>query len=87
MKEYIFIIAILFLVYALTVVSLMTSMNNKDKQHTEERTQWKEERQDLLNRLMAKNTTEYIQIKKQDKPTVVTDGEILGDDYYNGILN
>jgi hypothetical protein len=77
----------LFVIYALTVISLTSSMNKKDKQHAEERKQWTEERQDLLNRLMAKNTTEYIQIKKQDKPTVITDGEILGDDYYNGILN
>lgn len=87
MNEYIFIIAILFLVYALTVISLTISINRKDKQFADERKQWKEERQDLLNRLMAKNTTEYIQIKKQDKPTILTDGEILGDDRFDGILN
>lgn len=87
MNDYIFIIAMLFIIFALMVVSLTTSMNKKDKQHSDERKQWTEERQDLLNRLMAKDTKEYIQIKKQDKPTVITDGEILGDDYFNGILN
>lgn len=87
MNDYIFIIGLLFCIYALTVVSLMISANKKDKQQADERKQWKEERQDLLNRLMAKNTNEYIQIKKQDKPMVITDGDILGDDRFDGILN
>lgn len=87
MNDYIFIIALLFCIYALTVISLTISSNKKDKQHTEERKQWIEERQDLLNRLMVKNTNEYIQIKKQDKPKIITDGDIIGDDRFNGILN
>lgn len=82
MNDYIFIIGLLFCIYALTVVSLIASMNKKDREHTEER-------KDLLNRLMTKNTTEYIQVSnkgvKQIKP--LTDGEILGDDRFDGILN
>lgn len=87
MNDYIFIFSMLFCIYSLTVISLTTALSKKDKIHADERKQWTEERKDLLNRLMAKNTTEYIQIKKQDKPTVVTDADILGSDYYNGILN
>ena len=87
MNEYIFIIAIIFMVYALTVIVLVGFLSKKDKMFDKERERFREERQDLLNRIMSKNTTEYINIKKQDKPTVVTDGDILGDDYFNGIVN
>lgn len=81
MNDYIFIIGLLFCIYALTVVSLMISMNKKDREHTEER-------KDLLNRLMAKNTTEYIQVSnKGPKQAILTDGDILGDDRFDGMLN
>ncbi|HKM04535.1 MAG TPA: hypothetical protein VJZ04_08130 [Lachnospiraceae bacterium] len=81
MNDYIFIIGLLFCIYALTVVSLIASMNKKDREHTEER-------KDLLNRLMAKNTTEYIQVSnKRPKQAILTDGDILGDDRFDGMLN
>lgn len=80
MNEFVFIITMLLIIYSVTVIVLLNQLNKKDKM-------FNEERKDLLNRLMAKNTTEYINIKRQEKPTTVTDGDILGDDYYNGIIN
>lgn len=57
------------------------TLNKKDKQFAEER-------KDLLNRLMSKNTQEYIQVSKQEtKKPILTDGDILGDDRFDGILN
>lgn len=79
--EQIYIIIAMLCIYAITVVSLVIMLSRKDKQFAEER-------KDLLNRLMAKNTQEYIQVsKKETKKPILTDGDILGDDRYNGILN
>lgn len=82
MEQIIYILASIFCIYAITVICLVSAFNKKDKQFSEER-------KDLLNRLMAKNTQEYIQVSnkevKQIKP--LTDGEILGDDRFDGVLN
>jgi choline-glycine betaine transporter len=79
--EQIYIIIAMLCIYVITVISLVAMLSKKDKQFAEER-------KDLLNRLMAKNTQEYIQVsKKETKKQTLTDGEILGDDRYNGILN
>jgi len=73
---------VMIIIYAITVVFFVIMFNKKDKQFSEER-------KDLLNRLMAKNTREYIQVSnkeiKQIRP--LTDGDILGDDRYDGMLN
>ena len=82
MEQIIYILASIFCIYAITVICLVSALNKKDKQFAEER-------KDLLNRLMAKNTREYIQVSngeiKQARP--LTDGDILGDDRYNGMIN
>ena len=82
MEQIIYILASIFCIYAITVICLVSALNKKDKQFAEER-------KDLLNRLMAKNTQEYIQVSnkeiKQIRP--LTDGDILGDDRYDGMLN
>lgn len=81
MNEYIFIIAMLFCIYALTVISLVSALNKKDRQ-------FNEERKDYLNRIMAKDTRDYVQLSnKEVKKPVITDGDILGDDRFNGIVN
>lgn len=66
-------------IYTITVVFFVVMLNRKDKEFAEER-------KDYLNRLMAKNTQEYIKLRK-DEPKILTDSEILGDDRVNGILN
>lgn len=72
---------VLVIIYAITVVFFVTMLNKKDKQFAEER-------KDYLNRLMAKNTTEYIQVSnKGPKQAILTDGDILGDDRFDGMLN
>ena len=72
------------MIYAVTVLFFVIMLNEKDKQFAEER-------KDYLNRLMAKNPTEYIKLSKKEEPRIITDGEILGNDLYNdrvnGILN
>lgn len=73
-------IAVLFAIFAVTVIFLVVCLNKKDKQFNLERT-------DYLNRIMSKSTTEYIKLSKKDEPKILTDSEILGDDYINGILN
>lgn len=80
MKEYVFIIAMLFCIYALTVVTLVSTLNKKDKQ-------FNEERKDYLNRLMSKSSTEYIKLTNKTTAVPLTDGDILGDDRFNGIVN
>ena len=67
------------IIYAITVIFFVTMLNKKDKQFAEER-------KDYLNRLMAKNPTEYIRLSKKEEPRL-TDADILGEDYMNGILN
>lgn len=74
------IFAIIVAMLLITIMFLVFVQGRKDKQFIEER-------KDLLNRLMAKNTQEYIQISKKETKKILTDGEILGDDRYNGILN
>ena len=70
------------IIYAITVIFFVGMLNKKDKEFSKERT-------DYLNRIMAKNTQEYIQVSnkgiKQVRP--LTDGDILGDDRFDGILN
>lgn len=73
-------IAVIFAIFAITVIFLVIYLNKKDKQFSIERT-------DYLNRLMAKNPTEYIKLSKKEEPRILTDGEILGDDLVNGIIN
>lgn len=73
-------ILIALIIYAITVIFFVTMLNKKDKQFAEER-------KDYLNRLMAKNPTEYIRLSKKEEPRIITDGEILGDDRIDGILN
>ena len=78
MEQMIF--AIIVAMLLITIMFLVFIQGRKDKQFTEER-------KDLLNRLMAKNIPEYVQVSKKDVKRPLTDGEILGDDRYNGILN
>ena len=77
-------IAVIFAIFAVTVIFLVVCLNKKDKQFNVERT-------DYLNRIMSKSTTEYIKLSKKDEKKVLSDAEILGDDIYNdrvnGILN
>lgn len=76
-------IAVIFAIFAVTVIFLVICLNKKDKQFNTERT-------DYLNRIMAKNTPEYVTLSKQskpEKPKILTDADILGDDRYDGILN
>lgn len=70
---------VMVIIYALTVIFFVTMLNKKDKQFAEER-------KDYLNRLMAKNPTEYIKLSKKEEPKPLTDADILGEDF-NGILN
>lgn len=70
----------MFCIYAITVICMVSSLNKKDKEFAEER-------KDYLNRLMAKNSTEYIKLTKKEEPKIFSDAEILGDDRINGILN
>jgi len=67
---------ILFCIFALTVLYLTSTFNK--------------ERKDYINLIIAKNTPEYISLSNKDKPPVkrtLTDGEILGEDAFNGIVN
>lgn len=73
-------VAVLFAIFAGTVIFLVICLNKKDKQFSVERT-------DYLNRIMAKNTPEYVTLTKSKEPKILTDAEILGDDKYNGVLN
>lgn len=76
-------IAVIFALFAITVIFLVICMNKKDKQ-------FNEERKDYINRIVAKNTSDYVTLTKQskpDKPKALTDAEILGDDRFNGIVN
>lgn len=72
-------IAVIFAIFAITVIFLVIYLNKKDKQFAEER-------KDYLNRIMAKNPTEYIRLTKEE-PRILSDGEILGDDRMYGVLN
>jgi len=82
MEQIIYILASIFCIFATTVICLVSALNRKDKQFAEER-------KDYLNRIMAKDSKEYINLSKtevkQTRP--LTDGDILGDDRYNGMLN
>lgn len=82
MEQIIFIIVAIFCIYALTVICLVLALNKKDKQFAEER-------KDYLNRIMAKDSKEYINLNKAEikRTRPLTDGEILGDDRFDGILN
>lgn len=71
---------VMVIIYAITVIFFVTMLNKKDKQFAEER-------KDYLNRLMAKNPTEYIRLSKKEESKPLTDADILGEDYMNGILN
>lgn len=71
---------VMVIIYAITVIFFVTMLNKKDKQFAEER-------KDYLNRLMAKNPTEYIRLSKKEEAKPLTDADILGEDYMNGILN
>lgn len=76
-------IAVIFAIFAVTVIFLVICLNKKDKQFNVERT-------DYLNRIMAKNTPEYVTLSKQSRPKepkILSDADILGDDRYDGILN
>ena len=75
-------VAVIFALFAVTVIFLVICLNKKDKQFNAERT-------DYINRIMAKNTPEYVTLSKQlkEKPKILTDADILGDDRYNGVLN
>jgi len=75
-------VAVIFALFAVTVIFLVICLNKKDKQFNAERT-------DYINRIMAKNTPEYVTLSKQlkEKPKILTDADILGDDRYDGILN
>ena len=72
----------MFAAYTITVLFLVFALNKKDKQFAEER-------KDYLNRIMAKDSKEYINLRAEVKQTTrpITDGEILGDDRFDGILN
>ena len=71
---------VLVIIYAITVIFFVTMLNKKDKQFAEER-------KDYLNRLMSKNTNEYIKLTREEPPRILSDGEILGDDRMSGVLN
>lgn len=71
---------VLIVIYAITVVFFVTMLSKKDKEFAKER-------KDYIDRIMAKNTTEYIKLAKKEENRILTDGEILGDDRINGILN
>lgn len=76
-------VAVIFALFAGTVIFLVVCLNKKDKQFNAERT-------DYINRIVAKNTNEYVTLTKQSKPQEgrsLTDAEILGDDRFNGIIN
>lgn len=76
-------ITVIFALFAGTVIFLVVCLNKKDKQFNAERT-------DYINRIVAKNTPEYVMLTKQSKPQQpkpLTDADILGDDRYNGIIN
>ncbi len=76
-------ITVVFALFAGTVIFLVVCLNKKDKQFNAERT-------DYINRIVAKNTPEYVMLTKQSKPQEhkpLTDADILGDDRYNGIIN
>ena len=66
--------------YVITVVFFMIMLNKKDKEAKEERT-------DLINKLISKNTTDYIKISKKEEKPILSDAEILGDDYIKGMIN
>lgn len=72
--DYIYIV-----IYAITVLFFVIMMNLKDKAFTKERT-------DYINRIMSKNTQDYIKLANKEEKKVLTDSEILGSDF-NGILN
>jgi len=75
--------AVIFVIFAVTVIFLVDCLNKKDKQFSIERT-------DYINRIVAKNTAEYVTLSKQSQPKepkILTDAEILGEDLYKGILN
>lgn len=71
---------VMIIIYAITVVFFVTMLNKKDKEFAKER-------KDYIDRIMAKNTTEYIKLTKKEENRILTDGEILGDDRIGGILN
>lgn len=68
------------IIYVITVVFFVTMLGKKDKEFAKER-------KDYIDRIMAKNTTEYIKLSKKEENRILTDGEILGDDRIDGILN
>ena len=82
MEQIIFVLVALFCIYATTVICLVSALNKKDKQFAEER-------KDYLNRIMAKDSKEYINLSKAEIKQVrpLTDGEILGNDRFDGMLN